>query len=66
MLSLFPKIALPGVARVSIGIENSEGDIDALIQALSEFARQPKAREDKGLRAQMEAFVRAAAQRVYG
>jgi selenocysteine lyase/cysteine desulfurase len=31
---MFLRVALPGVVRVSLGIENSAEDVDALIQAL--------------------------------
>ena len=39
-----PSAPLPGVVRVSLGIENSEEDVDTLIQVLGNIARQPKSR----------------------
>jgi len=33
--SLFPKMRFPGVARVSLGIENSNEEVDVLISALT-------------------------------
>ena len=39
-----PRLSLPGVVRVSLGIENSAEDVDALIQVLGHIARQPRAR----------------------
>ena len=72
ILTLFPRLNLPGVVRVSLGIENSAEDIDALIQVLGHIARQPPARADNPFAStqtagqqQMDAFARAAAQRVY-
>jgi selenocysteine lyase/cysteine desulfurase len=39
---LFPKFRFLGVVRVSLGIENTETDIDALIRVLEKFALQSK------------------------
>jgi len=38
IVTLFPQVSLPGVARVSLGIENSAEDIDTL----GKIARQPR------------------------
>jgi selenocysteine lyase/cysteine desulfurase len=80
MLTLLPKINLPGIVRVSLGIENSKEDIDALINVLNQIARQPRTQEHRPLAStddgtpilsqaviqqQMNDFARAAAQRVY-
>jgi selenocysteine lyase/cysteine desulfurase len=80
MLTLFPRINLPGLARVSLGIGNSEEDVDTFIQVLGKIARQPRslthtqvvsARDgtcnlpQKDVQKQMIDFARAAAQRVY-
>ena len=72
ILTLFPQIALPGVTRVSLGIENSAEDVDALIQVLGNIARQPRAGMANAFAStqtdaqnQIDDFVRAAAQRVY-
>jgi len=42
IVSLFPKLALPGLARVSFGIENTNDEIDTFIQALDNIANKPK------------------------
>ena len=47
ILTLFPRLTLPGVARVSLGIENSEEDVDTLIHVLGKIARQPRTRGDR-------------------
>jgi selenocysteine lyase/cysteine desulfurase len=75
ILTLFPQVALPGLTRVSLGIENGAEDVDTLIQVLGKIARQPRvgAATHNGtsilsqadVQQQMEDFARTAAQRVY-
>jgi len=43
ILTLFPKLSLPGLVRVSLGIENREEDVDTLIHILGQITRQPRA-----------------------
>jgi len=82
-LILFPQftsVILPGLVRVSLGIENDKADVDTLIRVLGKIARQPRAWMDRLLASmhngtpflpqtdvqrQMNDFARAAAQRVY-
>lgn len=66
ILTLFPKLELPGVVRVSLGIENSADDVDTLLRVLGEIARKSRAGVDKDVQRQMDDFARFAAQRVYG
>lgn len=73
--TLFPKVAFPGVVRVSMGIGNSEADVDRLIQVLDKIARKPQTFNStnngslllsrKDVEQQMDDFVQAAALRVY-
>ena len=42
ILTVLRRLELPGVVRVSLGIENSEEDVDTLIRVLGGIARQPK------------------------
>lgn len=42
MVRLIPQLNLPGLVRISLGIENTAADIDALIQALGKLARKQK------------------------
>ena len=78
--TLVPKLRLPGLVRVSLGIENSQEDVDTLIHILDKIARQPRTRVDRlhssthngttilpqtEVQYQMNDFVRAAAQKVY-
>ena len=49
-LRLFPGFflaVLPGAVRVSLGLENDERHVDALIQTLEEIARAPRTRADR-------------------
>jgi selenocysteine lyase/cysteine desulfurase len=63
ILTLFPKLNLPGVARVSLGIGNNEEHIDTLIKVLGNIAGNHKTK--KGIGSQMKDFARATIQRVY-
>jgi selenocysteine lyase/cysteine desulfurase len=74
ILSLFPHLSLPGLTRISLGIENTPEDVDTLLQVLGKIARQPPARMDNpfvsnppqtDIEQKMDNFARAAAQRVY-
>ena len=66
ILTVLPRFDLPGVVRVSLGLENTDDDVDALIRVLGVIARQPKDRlRAKAVQAQMDEFSKAAAQRVY-
>jgi selenocysteine lyase/cysteine desulfurase len=40
MLTVLPKISLPGLTRVSLGIENTEEDIDKLVEALNKIIKK--------------------------
>jgi selenocysteine lyase/cysteine desulfurase len=70
MLTLLPRFTLPGLVRVSLGIENTDDDVDRLLQTLNRIASGPRGGKptvpQETLRRQMEEFARAAAQRVYG
>ncbi len=62
VVTLFPGISLPGVTRVSLGIGNSEEDIDKLVEALKKM--NPKLQRTH-IREQMDSFTQSAVQRVY-
>ncbi len=60
------RMELPGVVRVSLGIENSEDDVDTLLRVLGEIARHSGGKTDKkAARRQMDDFAETAARRVY-
>jgi len=65
IVTLFPKLSLPGVVRVSLGIQNSEVDIDRLIQALDTIADKSQRSSNKEIQQQLKDFVLASAERVY-
>ncbi len=72
ILTLFPQVALPGLTRVSLGIENSAEDVDTLIEVLGKIVRQPKIGVDSppastqtDVQEQIDNFARTASQRVY-
>lgn len=65
MATLIPAIKFPGLARISLGIENTESDIDTLIQALNKITNQPGTSVKANVKQQMNDFVKDAAERVY-
>lgn len=73
ILRLFPKLSLPGLTRVSLGIENNADEIDTLMRVLNKIARQPTsevvnpfASKQTAISEQIDDFVKNTAQRVYG
>ena len=65
IVTLFPGLSLPGVARISLGIGNSESDVDYLIEVLEKIAGKPQSSSKKEVQQQVKDFVLAAAERVY-
>jgi selenocysteine lyase/cysteine desulfurase len=72
IVTLFSRISLPGLTRASLGIENTEEDIDTLIDVLSNIVHRPRAGADNpfastktDVQQKMEDFAEAAARRVY-
>ena len=80
ILTVFRRLELPGVVRVSLGIENSGEDVDTLIRVLNGIARHPQTGVDgssasahngvpisspRDVRKQIDDFARDAAQTVY-
>jgi len=72
MVTLFSKVSLPGLTRVSLGIENTAEEIDTLIKVLGKIARQPQTSMDNpfsppqtATQQKMNVFAQAVAQRVY-
>lgn len=43
---VFPQVSLPGLTCISLGLQNTPGDIDALLQLLGKIARQPRASDE--------------------
>jgi|WetSurMetagenome_2_1015567.scaffolds.fasta_scaffold00921_9 selenocysteine lyase/cysteine desulfurase len=76
MVTVFPAVQLPGVARISLGIENSESDVDSLIDELRKIKNENEKNQKpepgnvvliskKDFRKQMDKYIAAAASRVY-
>ena len=72
LLTLFSQLSLPGLTRVSLGLQNNAEEIDALLRVLGQIARQPRPGADNpfsskqtDVQRQMGDFARAAARRVY-
>jgi selenocysteine lyase/cysteine desulfurase len=66
IVTLFPKLSLPGVARVSLGIENTPADVDALLATLGKLAQQKKIVSGKADGKQaLDGFAEAVSARVY-
>jgi selenocysteine lyase/cysteine desulfurase len=75
--TLFPKLKLQGLVRVSIGIGNSEEDIDRMIAVLDKIAGTGKASAERGTAVEMPVlpkteakqlmndFVKASALKIY-
>lgn len=73
IVSLFPKLSLPGVVRISLGIENSESDVDQLMLVLKKIAGKPKSQSTDAkpvlksiqVKKQMNDFAREIAGKIY-
>ena len=68
IVTLFPKIELPGMVRISLGIENTEADIDTCISVLEEIARNKKERihyPNENIKQQLEDFIKTVEHKVY-
>lgn len=71
IVTLFPKLSLPGMVRVSLGLANTDAEVDALLLALTQnAAKDEKVAEGQLTKAevkhQMEAFVQQRMKLVYG
>jgi selenocysteine lyase/cysteine desulfurase len=65
IVTLFPKLSLPGVVRISFGLENTEDEIDRFIEVLEKIANKSQSSSKKEVRLQIKNFVRASADKVY-
>jgi selenocysteine lyase/cysteine desulfurase len=68
VVTLFPKIELPGMVRISLGVENAEADIDTCINVLKEIAHSKKAKIHypcENIKQQIEEFKKTVEQKVY-
>jgi selenocysteine lyase/cysteine desulfurase len=72
ILILAPKLSLPGLVRVSFGIENIDEEVDKLILILDRYARQSQAGKDNPfastqtkIQEQMDDYAKAVSLRVF-
>jgi selenocysteine lyase/cysteine desulfurase len=71
MAILAPRLRFPGLVRVSLGIGNTEADVDTFLQVLDKIARQRRTPEESPsvpktvIKQQIDDFVKASALRVY-
>jgi len=64
--TLLPKLNFPSLTRISLGIENSEEDIEYLIRALKEIVKwQGKTSRKTDFTSQINKFIHEKAARVY-
>jgi len=63
--TFFHKINFPGLARISFGIENSEKDVDYLIQELKKILLETRKPAKSDIKQRMNDYIRAASKRVY-
>ena len=62
---LFPMLVLPGLLRVSFGIENTREDIDTLLSVLQNIASKRKKNSKTTVKQQMKEFTETASIKVY-
>jgi len=71
MAILAPRLRFPGLVRVSLGIGNTEEDVDTFLQVLDKIARQRRTPGESPsipkavIKQQIDDFVKASALRVY-
>ncbi len=69
MLFLLPKLSLPGITRISLGIENSKKDIDRLISGLKKTNHKPdskKIQSRASYKQQLNELILGTSLKVYG
>ncbi|HEX2935268.1 MAG TPA: aminotransferase class V-fold PLP-dependent enzyme [Bacteroidales bacterium] len=63
ILFLFPKLSLPGVVRISFGIENTEAEVDTFLQVIDAMSVKLKSGID--MKEKMDRFINKTTERVY-
>jgi selenocysteine lyase/cysteine desulfurase len=70
IVTLFPKVELPGVLRVSIGMENTSHDIEAFLNTLTQIADKTGVQEGRrstgNIKNEMKNYINACTERVFG
>ncbi|HNX65296.1 MAG TPA: aminotransferase class V-fold PLP-dependent enzyme [Bacteroidales bacterium] len=65
MVTLLPGMKLPGLLRISLGIENSEEDIKELLLTLNKISQKEQSSEHKHIKKEINDFISAAEQKVF-
>jgi selenocysteine lyase/cysteine desulfurase len=65
ILTLFKQLSLPGLTRISLGLENSAEEIDTLLQMLRDIAAQARNGSDAGVQRRMNDSALAATPRLW-
>lgn len=78
MLGLFPKLELPGITRVSLGIENSKQEIDEFLKVLNKISSlanktngkkmdnpEINKKQNRQIKLQLENFVESVSRRIF-
>jgi len=71
IVTLFPRLSLPGVVRISLGLENSDEDVDTFIQVLKRVANKSDASNfnpalsKAEVKKQIDVFIQEVALKVY-
>jgi selenocysteine lyase/cysteine desulfurase len=65
IIQLFPKMSLPGVARVSLGIENTDQDIDTFLGALTEIVVNKRKPTSSQVNKQMDSFTEEQIKKIF-
>jgi selenocysteine lyase/cysteine desulfurase len=66
MLTLLPKVQLPGVARVSLGIQNTDADVDHFLKVLASIAGDSPKAPDSSLNSDMKSASPAPKKQMMG
>jgi selenocysteine lyase/cysteine desulfurase len=74
IVTVLPKVELPGVARVSLGIENTPADIEVFLQILEKLALKKQGRgsnsgsaeSKRDMKLRMNEFIRERSLKVFG
>ena len=62
---LFTRVRFPGVARISLGIQTTERDVDNLIHIVGKIAARTSIPKQKEIEEQINEYVKASALKVY-
>jgi selenocysteine lyase/cysteine desulfurase len=66
MLTLLPKVQLPGVDRISLGIQNTDADIDHFLKVLASIAGDSPKAADSSLNSDIKSALPATKKQVIG